>query len=163
MIKVFASNVKDLTVARYFAAMAVDLIGFEISVDNKKEIKEIIEWIEGPQVVLQIEDAEFLEEASIDVPAHFIYLAKEEEWHPGKLYNGEKYPSFIPIADEKVLDSMRLSSETENYFSIDNIGLTLIAKLEAMDAGLILMAGEEDIPGLKSFDEMDDIFEMIGK
>jgi hypothetical protein len=161
MIKIFASNIKDLTVARYFAAMNVDLIGFEISSENKKEIKEIIDWIEGPQVVLQIDDADFLEEATIDVPAHFIYLSEEEEWLPGKLYGGEKYPAFLSIADAEMLEGMRLSSETQNYFDVDKIDQNLIEKLEAIDAGLMLMTGSEDIPGIKSFDELDHIFEMI--
>ncbi len=163
MIKVFASNIKDLTVARYFAAMNVDLMGFEISKDTKREIKEIIEWIEGPQIVLQIEDADFLDEATIDVPAHFIYLSEEEEWHPGKLYTNEKYPSFLSITDGEMLDGMRLSSDTQNYFEVDQIDEKLFTKLEAIDAGLMLTTGTEDVLGIKSFDEMDQIFDMIKK
>lgn len=163
MIKIFASNIKDLTVARYFASMNVDLMGFDISQDNKNEIKEIIDWIEGPKIVLQIEDAEFLDEAAIDVPAHFIYLSEEEEWHPGKLYTAEKYPSFLSIPDGDMLDGLRLSTETENYFEVDHVDAALIEKLQSIDAGLMLTTGSEDIPGIKSFDEMDAIFELIGK
>lgn len=163
MIKIFASNIKDLTVARYFAAMNVDLMGFDISPENKNEIKEIIDWIEGPKIVLQIEDTDFLDEAVIDVPAHFIYLSEEEEWHQGKLYTDEKFPSFLSIPDGDMLDGLRLSTDTENYFDVDQVDAAVIEKLKAMDAGLMLTAGDEDLPGIKSFDEMDAIFELIGK
>jgi hypothetical protein len=163
MIKVFATGINDLTVARYFAAMNVDLLGFNISKENKKEIKEIIDWVEGPKVVLEVEDADFLDEATIDVNAHFIYLVEEEEWHPGKLYNGEKYPSFMQIEDGSVLDRLRLSNETDNYFSVDVVDRNLLDKLKAIDCGLMLISGNEEIPGIKSFDEMDEIFDLIAE
>ncbi len=160
-MKIFASGINDLTVARYFAAMNVDLLSFNISKENKVKIKEIIDWVAGPKIALEIEDADFLDEATMDVNAHFIYLSEEEEWLPGKLYNGEKYPSVLHIEDASMLDTLRLSSEHDNYFSVEKVDKLLLEKLAANNSGLMLMTGSEDIAGIKSFDEMDEIFEML--
>jgi hypothetical protein len=79
------------------------------------------------------------------------------------LYNGEKYPYFIEIENESVLDSLRLNTESQNYFAVDNVDKKLIEKLKAIDGGLLLITGSEDELGLKSFDQLDEIFELINE
>jgi phosphoribosylanthranilate isomerase len=54
--KVFAKSITNLTDARYFAAMGVDYLGFELSDENNdfvdiEFLKRVREWIEGPSVI----------------------------------------------------------------------------------------------------------------
>jgi len=70
-IKVKAGNISHLTDARYFSAMMVDYLGFPTSEMTPLEIKEIIPWVSGPEMVL-----EFNESASID--SIFTYQAQTE-------------------------------------------------------------------------------------
>ena len=51
----FASPVKDLTIARYLAAIEVDYIGIDLDQSDLKKlqafINQLIEWIEGPKLI----------------------------------------------------------------------------------------------------------------
>lgn len=70
-IKVKAGNISHLTDARYFSAMLVDYLGFPVSSMGSLEIKEIIPWVSGPEMVLEFED-----NANLD--SIFSYMAETE-------------------------------------------------------------------------------------
>lgn len=58
--KVKISKINNLTDARYFAAAGVDYLGFCCNPDTEKycsisKIKEIVEWVEGPQAVMEFD------------------------------------------------------------------------------------------------------------
>jgi len=62
--KVIASNISNLTDARYYAARYVDWLGFDLRTasQNKmalEEVKAMKEWIEGPVVVGELEFLDF--------------------------------------------------------------------------------------------------------
>ena len=56
-MKTAALGVRNLTDARYFAAMNVDWIGFDMSVDSPLTMEHILafsEWVEGPRLLLDV-------------------------------------------------------------------------------------------------------------
>lgn len=60
---VFAGSITNLTDARYFAAMGVDYIGFELSDGHEDQVdidfvKTVGDWLEGPAIIGCIEGTE---------------------------------------------------------------------------------------------------------
>ena len=56
-MKIIANRVTNLTDARYFAAMGVDWIGFDMGTDSQLSIEHVIafsDWVEGPQFYLDV-------------------------------------------------------------------------------------------------------------
>ena len=58
-IKIKASSITNLTDARYFAAMLVDYLGFQLDLSHDERISPeefhgIKAWVEGPQIVAQV-------------------------------------------------------------------------------------------------------------
>jgi len=58
-IKIKASSITNLTDARYFAAMLVDYLGFQLDLShderiNSEEFHGIKAWVEGPKIVAQV-------------------------------------------------------------------------------------------------------------
>jgi len=70
-IKVKAGNISHLTDARYFSAMMVDYLGFPVAEMMPLEIKEIIPWVSGPEMVLEFED-------NVTMDAIFTYQAETD-------------------------------------------------------------------------------------
>ena len=53
---IFAKSITNLTDARYFAAMGVDFLGFDISGNDKDTVDigfltQVREWVEGPSII----------------------------------------------------------------------------------------------------------------
>ena len=61
--KIKASNISNLTDARYYAAWYVDWLGFDLRASENTlslaEVKAIKEWIEGPVIVGEIDLFDF--------------------------------------------------------------------------------------------------------
>ena len=58
-IKIKASSIANLTDARYFSAMLVDYLGFQLDLSHDERISPeefhgIKAWVEGPQIVAQV-------------------------------------------------------------------------------------------------------------
>ena len=64
--KIIAQNITNLTDARDFAAWGVDYLSYNIQADSPYalslvDIKEIIEWVEGPKTLIESNAIEFLD------------------------------------------------------------------------------------------------------
>ncbi len=146
--KVKASQVKNLTDARYFAAREVDVIGFAIGSEglNWHEFKAISEWIQGPEVVVEPEwsawellDWDFLKEKNYKIQIPMLmesaqllpYLGMPflKEWvlnHPDDLENLAKETSnWDFLTKELVLDCTKGTLSWEQLHQNDNFKETL--------------------------------------
>ena len=180
MMKIYASGIKDLTVARYFAAMQVDLAGFEVTFETLPAIKAIKEWIEGPSSVaepladLPEVDAELLFQQSgmdfmlkpIEVPSKGLTKIIHTHAYGMPVTEPGIHVILVDSTCTPVnFDAARYSSNKQGqfYFDISHLTdewLSLLSGYE--NFGILIRAGHEDRPGIKSFDTLDVLFEKLG-
>lgn len=155
--KVIVLDINNLTDARYFAAWGVDMIAFSMKENTLIKVEEMIEimnWIEGPDYLLQVV-------GTYNVDHLFEYLSKTKITKV--------------ICDSENIDSIRLSFPELEVFIFDGTFLKLGSKQfikvetkedlikmesEVVD-GVVLLGGDEEKAGFKSFDDMDEIFEKL--
>lgn len=206
--KIKASNISNLTDARYYAAWYVDWLGFDLrSTENTlslAEVKAIKEWIEGPIIVGEIdlldfekakEIINFLELEAIQVGMHTPITqlqslqdytiikevvvepdmkASDLEAHLSEYFDVVSY--FLLDFDKNGIDWQQIKEGT--YFSVaflqaickrQEILLSINyqpAEIEEIlehiqPYGLSVKGGIEEKVGFKSFDEVDEIFEIL--
>ena len=180
MMKIYASGIKDLTVARYFAAMQVDLAGFEVTFETLPAIKAIKEWIEGPSSVaepladLPEVDAELLFQQSgmdfllkpFEVPSTGLTKTIHTNAYGQPVTEPGNYVILVDSTCSPVnFDATLYSSNKQGqfYFDISHLTdewLSLLSGYE--NFGILIRAGHEDRPGIKSFDTLDVLFEKLG-
>jgi phosphoribosylanthranilate isomerase len=190
--KIYVSEVTNLTDARYFAAMGVDYLGFCCNEDHPsyirpERIREIMDWVEGPQAVL-----EFLLPASISeiqgkldkIPCNAVHLGLESglkrmhdsmifqdiilgadtdvEWSKDVFYVLKAENAYSDFTD---METSHFSMFTENYQCFIDFSylredlLNIIHEYKVY--GIVLKGGPEDITGVKSFDFYEPVFELI--
>jgi len=204
-LSVKASQITNLTDARYFAAREVEWLGFNLDAGTEnavppQQISAIKEWVEGPKIVVEFglqspEEikmaADYLELDAVQIGMFADTKAVHETLE-------------IPIIKEIVVENEDLAgvkdlidsqSEWVAVFILDltknNIGIkdlssdviTLLKKLcsnykvlfningtvEALSNfieqvnpyGVVLLGGEEEKVGYKSYDELDDILDFL--
>ncbi len=180
MMKIYASGIKDLTVARYFAAMQVDLAGFEVNAENLPAIKAIKEWIEGPLSVAEpskemdpIQAKKLFHESDMDFCLQpYSIFSEAEERNIYSIPYGEilSYPGTFVVevnTEVNVKDfDAQMYAPTGNsfyYFDIHSVSDDWLNVLTGHDHfGLLIRAGIEERPGIKSFDTIDALFEKLG-
>jgi hypothetical protein len=179
MIKIYASGIQDLTVARYFAAMDVNLAGFAINTQNIGTIYSIKEWIEGPKTVAEFDhttSTDDQEDLFLTSGTDFLLLPSDRA--------SECQVPFIVVIDEinqaadaaivvyKVganlnpseVDIHALTEKKDRtvYFDLPHFSSEWVQFLASFpNTGIVVRTGTEDKPGLKSFDEVDALFEML--
>jgi phosphoribosylanthranilate isomerase len=184
--KLYITGVTNLSDARYFAAMGADYLGFVASeyVDSTV-INEMIDWVEGPQFIAELDGLEWNED--------LIELIESLK------INGLSYPSFWQdgfmngkgVAFSKINVNSAINSDTDYFIlhqdkSVHQLSKQEISELQVMcnsrliyldlpfeakdiDSiletfkieGLVLRGGNEVKVGLKSFDELDEIFDHL--
>ncbi len=207
--KIKASNISNLTDARYYAAWYVDWLGFDLraSVENTlslAEVKAIKEWIEGPVIVGEIdlldfekakEIINFLELEAIQVGMYTpiaqlqslqdYTIIKEVVVEPGmKVSDLEAHLAeyfdvvsyFLLDFDKNGIDWQQIKEgisfsveflqaiceRQEILLSIHHQPTEIEEILERIQPyGLSVKGGIEEKVGFKSFDEVDEIFEIL--
>lgn len=200
-----ASNITNLTDARYFSALEVEWLGYHLEQGTETYIEPqnviaIKEWVEGPKTVGEfgLQNAATIRQAvdviGLDVVqvGHFVTL---DQIIP---LNG------IPIIKEFVVDEhMNKEAIREHLFMFNNYVETFLLKgnldwnvikndnsdrdflkdicskyqiifdikiqpadiesflLTIHPYGLNVVGGEEEAIGVKSFDELDELFEQL--
>lgn len=185
--KIKISSVNNLTDARYFAAWGVDFIGFDINPESPAFLsppllKEISEWVEGPQIVLEagkIEDENWLLTYLEQNPTSFLQW--EYGYGPIEGFNGFEVSSLQSRNDnlrseniviQSTIGINAFSAEDLQYLSDIRISRSVYLDVpfshEEWDDfmnlnldGLVLRGGLEEKTGFKSYDELDLIFENI--
>jgi phosphoribosylanthranilate isomerase len=210
--KVKASEITNLTDARYFAAWEVEWMGFSLDPGSEaymqpQTVKAIGEWIDGPKVtgefnlqsaeeirtaidLLKLDaiqagmftSAETLMELHSPVPV-IKEIVVEPGTSPGQLR--EQFDTFAPLAQVFLLNFDKNSIGWEQLkggepFSLDflqelcaqfPILLSLAFDEEDVDEilevlnpyGFSFTGSEEEKTGFKSFDDIDDLFDVLAE
>jgi len=169
--KVIAQNIINLSDARYFAAWGVDFISFNTIPDSEyfistTNIQEIKDWVEGPQCLIEANALEFDELAdgvilsniysSLPIVKDTFYRIGFEDLLKG-LPDG-KYISKITKEDIPKLKDID-TQHLHLFFDIANLDIESIPLLA--DYGIVVQGGAEEKVGVKSYDELDDIYDML--
>lgn len=203
--KVKASEIANLTDARYFAALEVEWLCFNLEKGTESYIEPqtvmaIKEWVEGPKIVgtFGLQSTEYIQQAvatiGLDaiqighfVPINQILMLRDtpiiKEVFVGDQLNTDEIGEHIFMHSAYIhafslKGSVTWSSIKENSFQVAflkkmctdyNIIIDFEFKaeevLELLQAisplGINVKGGEEEAVGVKSFDELDEIFEHI--
>lgn len=187
-MRVIATDIANLTDARYFAAWGVEGMAYNIESSTSSsltsaQLKEIVDWVEGPAVIIKMEGLEvpenlnevkaitnidgiiigpFIEAGDLPVFEKVFRICTLED---GSQDNDHLILSF-PFEIGKISEQQK-----EKIINITNgkeVFLDAIFNASDLDqiktlgfAGIILKGGEEEKVGFKSYDELDDILEAI--
>lgn len=190
--KVKISKVNNLTEARYFAAMGVDYLGFCCNPGTERfcaptKIKEIINWVEGPQFVMEFDGWQNEDEIK-----QLLSLGMVQAVHFGA-FATYKTEFGVPVFKDFILENLNevdfnavdfpvIRSEKQfnqfteeekaiitHYTSIKTTHLDIDLKKNDLEEmlgilphfGIILRGGDEEKTGVRSFEELDEIFEIL--
>lgn len=162
-MKTAALGIRNLTDARYFAAMNVDWIGFDMSADSPLTVEHIqafSDWVEGPKILLDVrgrttdEIAAFLGELQADA----LFVDNNVQLD---MYNGQ-----IAKMDHDSADILISAKPTDGTHGVEIWWLVnssdQLRSLEHLpDCTIAVTGGEEDKIGVKNYDELDEIFSLI--
>lgn len=186
-IKTWAAGINNLSDARYFAAMGVDIVSFSLGEGTAiAPIVEMRNWIEGPLVAIDVQDIVWSQQLSDDITAlapDLVVLSpfwadeipQLEAEVVNKLllseYTNRDNPTLILIVENRI-DSLsnkditllsNLTLQHNNIYLDTAIDAAIITYLQSQfeEIGIILRGGDELAVGLKSFDELDELFDLI--
>ncbi len=169
--KIKISDITHLTDARYFAAWGVDYLTFNIDPESSTFVsppvfKEIVEWVAGPSIVLQapahVEEI-WLQEYKIEGIDNLLEMPADEEG-VSYIFKDDTLVSVIIKGDLNQITESHISTYidrgTEVYIDapVTKDDLQSVADL---GVGLVLRGGEEEQVGVKSYEDLDEIFEAL--
>lgn len=192
-IHIMASHVNNLTDARYFASWGADFIGFcrdfqHINYCDDDRIKEMIQWLEGPQYLLEFASETDQETILTMQEVTGISNIRRPSGIPDSLSEHAAFRNNNVIASEIIIPStgenfpaLSLTAEfslitpetwdlLNTYAEIQPFFLEIPwQKAEEINAiaeiflpfGLIFQGSNEEKTGMKSFDLLDDLFSEI--
>jgi len=172
---VMALDVNNLSDARYFSAKGVRWMVFPVSrdLDNIQTIKEMLSWIAGPEPVLHSLDGD---------PDHARWIGKETDIKKVVVELSD-LPRFEEFHAEDVIPVMTLEQKPpdreypytlvvmdsyDQYAPITNSDILVLPpkitiEVAQKDPGALLAVkgGEEEKPGLKNYETLDDIMSWL--
>lgn len=183
-----AGNITNLTDARYCAGMGVEIIGFPVGKSNPftletSKIKEITGWVSGVKIALELLDSSVDEEFIIgliqDLKPDYIQVSYHLK---NDLKKMTKIPLLLLTTTSEALsidknDILIYTGIIQNDFkNLENLCLKykviLSGKQIKVDSvqkiltnikpyGIELKGGTEISPGLRSFEELSEILELL--
>jgi phosphoribosylanthranilate isomerase len=179
--KVKVGNINSLSSARYCAGMGVDFLGFRIGAGglDPDAYKAIIEWVSGPQLILEAHrDLSLtLEDITHNYPGHYIEINQHQlhwldsnhefilhvtqaEWRDvSQRIEGKANLKYIELHVDS-LDNLQLPSGLPVILHLgDSDWLDRFAKLPVF--ALSLTSGGEDKPGLMDYAVVADVLEAL--
>jgi phosphoribosylanthranilate isomerase len=177
-IRIWAADVNNLSDARYFAAMGVDILSFKcVNEVDLLKILAIKDWVEGPKTALEVDDMEvsshtqhFINKLQPDI----VLLSPFTEYPSlsNTIYTTTIYPDVDDIDFQIIKFSEFLnlaqfnqirSVKHNNIFLDGPLTNEQIATITKNDPniGIVVRGGEEIKVGIKSFDELDEFFDMV--
>lgn len=187
-MKIIATDIANLTDARYFAAWGVEGMAYNIDASTENalspsQLKEIVDWVEGPSTFIKMEGLEVPENLSevsesigiqniivgpyIDTSALTNYAkvyricSLEDGWQDNDhlvLVMSSKIDSINESQVDKIKE---ITNGKEVYLDAVFTSADLGRIKELGFAGIILKGGAEEKVGFKSYDELDEILETI--
>jgi phosphoribosylanthranilate isomerase len=193
-----AGRITNLTDARYFAAMEVDFIGFNLEEGSESYLEPmymhaIREWIAGPRIVGEFWNSSpaYIQEAAAFFQLDLVQAPASPEI--AALAGGLDVLAWLPatLGAAFLRAQMETWQRQDQMFILDFSGQSLPADtalwaalcadyqcllhldappnqwshfLDALNpAGFSLAGGEEERVGIKSFDDLDEIFDVLGR
>ncbi len=173
MTAILAKNITHLTDARYFAAMEVAWLCFDLATNelSPEAVHAIVEWVEGPQIAVENMEQEMDELIFRLHPIGFVDPNTEGILQL-QLADLLEVPyslsaSAIIIHNANVEE---LEAAEESLRSMDN-QLYLSANLANDEwiqlvhdlpfLGIVVNGSQEEKVGFKEFDDLDDLFERL--
>ncbi len=172
---IIAQNITNLTDARYFAAWGVEYVSFNTIPDSPyflpvEKIEEIKDWLEGPQVLIETNALEF-DELADGLILNSIYssmpLSKESFFRTDitELEKGLPDGKYI-IKPDSIEEIARLNAIDKDdllglgiYIDISDMPITVVHDLN--DFGIVVQGGDEEKPGVKSYDDLDELYDLL--
>jgi len=187
---VIATDITNLTDARYFAAWGVQYMSYAIddthpSFIGQEGIKEIIDWVEGPinlgqlsGLSVPITAAQIYTDLGLQglvcgpfISADTTYTISPKVWKEVtdiSLLEGMSEELLIVKlphdADLQAVTPALKATAASNEVYLDGIpSVEVLASVldSVKPAGIVLRGGEEEKVGFKSYDELDQFFEWL--
>ena len=187
--KIIASSIGNLTDARYFAAWGVHGVGFDLDLQSPDHISPAAfqafrEWISGPIAIGEFsgvqekgEIEELIKTLSLDaiqlgpfapegwkfeVPIFQVILVEQERnnAYADAIIIKSENPNFEWREQREILKSMISAKKAYLDLPIDIHEFEEVINVLKPE-GFILRGGEEEKVGFKSYDEVDEIMELL--
>jgi phosphoribosylanthranilate isomerase len=182
-VKIIANGIANLTDARYFAAMGVDWIGFDVRLDSPLSIEHVMafaDWVEGPQFFLDVRGrsddqiAEIL--GSFLAEGLLTDKATSLTHYAGKIITVLEHESAGNSLTDTLTDTLiytqeqwqegqadkQLDEAADVWIEIRNVTDYHILKgATNMISGIVLSGGNEEKVGVKSYDDLDELIDFI--
>lgn len=144
-VQVIASNITNLTDARYFAAYGVQYLLFDLSEINVAGIKEIVDWVSGPKTLLLFtrDNSNDIDEAVLKLEPYAIGAKDEVD-----LSYLEGHIEMISI------------NESDTEIELEGNQYLLFESGKAQ-SHIILRGSNESKVGFKSFDDLDEVLDSL--
>lgn len=169
-----AQNITNLSDARYFAAWGIEYISFNFVPDSpyfieEKSAQEIRDWVEGPKCLIEANALEFSELADGHILSNIyqsLPMSKEVFYRIpfSDMQKGLVEGKYIVTAQKEDLDPIK-HLNPENFlgcdFYLDIANLPIDSFADWPDWPLVVQGGEEEKVGLKSFDQLDQLYNLL--
>lgn len=187
-MKIIATDIANLTDARYFAAWGVDGLAYNIDPSSANSIssaqlKEIADWVEGPETTIKLdglEVPEILSEIKSNVNIQNVIVGPfidskslsefekvyrictlEDGWQDSEHLILSFIGDISNITDLQKEKIIKLTSGKEVFLDA-NFSHSDLDQIKLLGfTGIILKGGEEEKVGFKSYDELDEILEAL--
>lgn len=187
-MRIIATDIANLTDARYFAAWGVEGMAYTIDPHSKDglspiRLKEIVDWVEGPSTMIKIEGLEvpeylneikekieiqniiagpFIDDANLsDFEKVYRICTLEDGWQEYN-YLILSFPFDIKnISNLQIEKTKKITAGKEVFLDANFTSADLETIKDLGFSGIILKGGEEEKVGFKSYDELDEILETI--
>lgn len=190
--EIVAYGVRNLTDARYFSAMGVQWMGFPLGMESGiplEQIAGIIDWVEGPKYFVEVSRAQhmdipdILQMLNVDaVMTEGVHQASVIQHLQTKVSDLAAIPEGMPgqalfidflhedTAQRRLIDDPVLCGYLRHICANRPVWVGMqwdtstLADLLAgiAPAALVIDAGDEEVVGVKSYEEIDKLFELLG-
>ena len=188
--KIIASSISNLTDARYFAGWMVDYFVFNIDKESEfqitpQDIGTFQSWVEGPKYLLEMssDQLDYCDKHLVDLNCQGVVIGTEDkvlisnseipivlkltlEEYRVMLSDGSTLPSVVVIEGiMSIKDTIEYFVETprtvEIFLELNREDLSEDMLLNKAIDGFMVHGSAEEKVGFKSYDELDEIFEIL--
>lgn len=182
--RVKVGNVSSLSEARYCAGMGVDMLGFRVGQDglNAATYKEIIDWVSGPEFVLEahLNHDVTLDQVTNEFPGHYVEIGKHQlhwlgseklsfilairaaDWSDlAAKVKGMKNLKYVEIEGKVTMEQLQSITLTNPVLlKVDDMS-AVSGALEKPIAGIALSGSQEQRPGLMDYGFVSEVLEAL--
>ena len=160
---VLAYGINNLSDARYFSAIGARWMGFEVF-ENETDIgqlKEVIDWIEGVEVLLHAEENNLGYVAFIAQELSISGILCDEQLAPACRKSGlhvtfGKSPGIFTLIGDN-------SHDSRQFLDLSSLSFESAKSLieQGVYGAFALKGGAEEKVGLRAFDDVEELVELL--